>query len=108
MIDQQPTGGEDLDPLNITSFCFSQQHWTEDKSSVLNEQGREVLYMLGPPDDWYHNPKVAPMRVGGMIMLDHDDCPVRDFEGVPKVLSTHIEPWRLEGLRRCTGMTLAE
>lgn len=64
--------------------------------------------MLDAPDDWVHNPKVTPMKHRGMTMLDQDGFPVRGFTGIPRVLSTHIEPFRLEGLRRCTGMTIPE
>jgi len=108
VVDRDPAGGGETDPLNITSYCALQRHWTANKASVLDGQHRRVLHMLEPPEDWVHNPKVAPMKHGEMIMLDQDGFPVRDFPGIPRVLSTHIEPFRLEGLRRCTGMTIPE
>lgn len=107
-IDQNPAGGKDEDPLNITSYCAAQRHWTDDKSTILDERGRQIMHWLDPPDDWVANPKVGRMMFKGMVMIDKDDIPVREFRNVPNTLSTHIEAFRLEGLRRCTGMTLEE
>lgn len=82
--------------------------WTSKKASVLDAQGRKVLCLIDPPDDWVHNPNQYIMVYQDMIMLDADNNPVRAFPEAPLTLSTRTEGWRLEGLRRVLGLTIQE
>lgn len=103
-----PKGGNDSEPLNVTSYCPAQQSWTSDKATVTDSKGRQVLFMIDAPDDFIRNPQVGPMIHKGLIMLDNDEHAVRDFPNVPRCFSNYIEGWHLEGIRRCTGMIITE
>ncbi len=100
--------GKATDLLNITSYCPAQQNWTPDKATVIDSKGRQILFMVDAPNDFVHNPKVGPMIHSGLIMLDNDDHPVRDFPNVPRCFSTALEGWYLESIRRCTEMIITE
>ena len=93
---------------NYTSYSPLTQGWSDDPTSVLDAMGRHVFSMKKRPADWVHNPKYGPLIYSGLIMLDHNDVPVRDIPGVPLTLETQAPPWLLEGLRRSSQMTYAE
>ena len=44
----------------------------------------------------------------GLIMLDPDDNPVKDWPGIPRCFSSKIEGGRIEALRRICGMTIPD
>ena len=64
--------------------------------------------MKDRPVDFKKNASYHPLIINGRILLDHEDCPVRDIPGLPLTLSTKIEPWILEGIRRSLPLGLKE
>lgn len=53
----------------------------------------------GDPGVWVHN---------GLVILDKHDQPVKNYRGIPRVFSTKMEGFRLEGNRRVRGMKIPE
>lgn len=93
---------------SYTSYSPLTRGWTDDPTSVVDSKGRQVFSMKKPPEGWIQNPKYGLLIYNGLVMLDHDDLPVRDIPGLPLTLETHASAWLLEGLRRCTKITIPE
>ena len=93
---------------DYTSYSPLIHSWTTDPTSVVDSKGRHVFSMKKPPEDWIQNPNYSLLIYNGLVMLDHDDHPIRDIPGLPLTLETRAPPWLLEGLRRCTKITIPE
>ena len=93
-----------------TSFSNLTRGWTEDDLwSVVDAKGRHVLLMNQPPADFKAKKvKHEPLKLGGCVLLDGRNKPVRDIPGLPLTLATKIEPWFLIGLRRSLRIDLNE
>lgn len=88
---------------NYTSFSSLTKGWNEDPSSVVDLKGRRVFLMENFPADRAKNVKYGPLMYNGLIMLDHEDNPIRDIPGFPLTLETDLPGWFLGGLKRCTS-----
>ena len=44
----------------------------------------------------------------GLVIIDINNEPMKDFPGAPLALKSNENAWFLEGLRRCFGMTVWE
>lgn len=83
-------------PEDITSFHADQKDWGEDRSCRP-----KVLFQFEAPPNW----KEAKDEVGMMlhenkIVLDPDNRPVRDFKVIPLTVSSKVEGWLMEAIRR--------
>ena len=94
--------------LNYTSYSPVTQDWTSDPASIRDLKGRQVCLMRHPPADWTHNPKTGFLTHEGLVVLDENNRPVKDFPGAPLALSNKVPAYLLEGLRRTFGMTIPE
>ena len=84
------------------------QGWSEDRDTVRDSKGRRVFDMENPPTGWDDDPPYGHLIYNKLIMLDHEDRPVRDIPGLPLTLATTTRGWQLEGLRRCTKIEVNE
>ena len=94
--------------LNYTSYSPVTQGWTSDPASIRDLKGRQVCLMRHPPADWTHNPKTGFLTHEGLVILDENNRPVKNFPGAPLALSNKVPAYLLEGLRRTFGMTIPE
>ena len=95
--------------LNYTSYSPKLQDWTEDPRSIRDSKGRQVCLMRRPPADYKRGPKCEKyLMCSGLVMLNDNNRPIKDYPGVPLTLSNDSPPYVLEGLRRCCGMTVFE
>lgn len=93
---------------DYTSYSPMTQSWTEDLKSVRDYMGRQVLLLPERPVDLEHNPKAPYIMLRGLVMLNTNNRPVKDYPGAPQVMSTHERDIVVEGLRRVCGMTVSE
>lgn len=99
---------------DITTFAsaYGQQHWNfNDRSTwgnIQDSEGNEVLFLLEKPARSKEPESVGYMMHNGLIMLDPDDNPVKDWPGIPRCFSSRIEGGRIESLRRICGMTIPD
>ena len=93
--------------LDYTSYSPITSNWTQDPSSIIDSKGRQVA-LMSRPADWTHNPKTSYLEYEGLVMLDHNNQPVKDYPGAPLTLSTKAPPHLLLGLQRCFGMITEE
>ena len=94
---------------NITSYSPVTRSWTEDPHSIKDSKGREVMYLTARPQDLPHNPKCGYLMCERLVMLDHNNRPIKAYPGAPRTLAADtVEPraFLLEGLRRVLGMTI--
>lgn len=83
-----------------TSCKVEQKSWSvEHLDRIVDEHGAQVFAegyqrMNRKPDPgfWYHDDKV---------LLDYNDRPIRGWPELNKTISTEIEGWRWEAIRRC-------
>ena len=94
--------------MDYTSYSPLTRDWTPDPHSIKDRKGRKVMMLSRPPLDWASNLKTSPLMFEGLIILDINNMPIRDFPGAPLTLKSTEEEWYLEGLRRCFGMTVHE
>lgn len=94
--------------LNYTSYSPITQGWTDDLSSMKDSKGRDTLWLPSPPPDYVHMPKCGYLMFEGLVMLDDNNRPIKDFPGAPLTLETKVPGHLLEGLRRYFGMTHSE
>ena len=103
-----------LSSSDVTSIATEQHqlYWNfHDRASwgnILDHAGNEVMYAVEKP---VTNDPILPepgqyMIYNGLIMLDPDDHPIRDYPGAPRTLSSKVEAGRIEALRRVFGMQL--
>lgn len=94
-----------LDPLDITSNCsaLSQNTWSvstaEDRAKICNTDGVSVMMLSEKPKK---TETVLPPVWGhrGSVVLDQESHPVLNWPQVPHTLSSKLEGWRIEALRR--------
>lgn len=82
-----------------TSFLRAQRDWGFDK----REQYPPISFVFERKDrsnPVYPGNEVPNMRWRGLLVLDHDDKPVRRFSNIPATLSTQAEGGLLEALSR--------
>ena len=74
-----------------TAFLESQRHW----GSVYQQQWPELLYRFRRNN--YKGPDypVGNMHYNGLLVLDGDNHPIRDFVDIPSTLSSAVEDWLL-------------
>ena len=102
----QPSRG--YGKFDITSQCTNQSTWKADVDSVRDPQGRRLLVSdfernentVKDPPNW--------LLPDGTMVIDVNAHPVRWFDGIPKTISSEIEPWRMEGMRAFNGMMVSE
>lgn len=98
--------------LDITSHNQITQGWSDDDpSTVRDSEGRQVLLMSTPPADWMHNPTCGYLMCDGLVMLDQNDRPIKDYPGAPRTMGSKKSQSPaivLEGLRRLLGMTYSD
>ena len=99
---------------DVTTFAsgYGQQHWNvNDRSTwgnIQDSDGNEVLFLLDKPIRGKEPESSGYMMYNGLIMLDPDDNPVKDWPGIPRCFSSKIEGGRIEALRRICGMTIPD
>ena len=94
--------------LDFTSYSPLMLGWSADSDSIQDSKGRQVMMMPQPPKDWSSDVTTKPLIYGGLVILDINNRPIRDFPGAPAALASTENTWFLEGLRRCFGMTVYE
>ena len=96
-------------PPNYTSYSPITQGWNDDNlRSMRDSQGRHAFLMPDPPPDWQHNPYSGYMMYNGLVMLDQNNRPVKDYPGAPLTVSYDAKASLIEGLRRYFGMTYSD
>lgn len=108
-----PDHGGDADDVTSFASALGQQQWNianrDTWSNILDEEDNKVLYLIEKPDRLQDPSEPGRfMMYNGLIMLDPDDHPVRDFPDIPRAFSSKIEGGRIEALRRIYGMTLLD
>ncbi|KAK4695333.1 hypothetical protein P7C71_g2400, partial [Lecanoromycetidae sp. Uapishka_2] len=111
--DITPEHGRDANDVTTFASALGQQHWNlPDRNSwgnIVDHEGNKVLYLIEKPERDQDPPEPGRfMMHNGLIMLDPDDHPVRDFPDVPRAFSSKIEGGRIEAFRRIYGMTLLD
>ncbi len=111
--DIAPEHGGDADDITTFASALDQQHWNiavrDSWGNIVDTEGNKVLYLIEQPDRQQDPPEPGRcMTYDGLIMLDPDNHPVRDFPDVPRAFSSKIEGGRIEALRRIYGMTLLD
>lgn len=104
--DTEPEKGRQA--YDVTSCCTNQMHWTSDRDSVQDPEGRLLLIdgfkrnenTVKDPPDWVLD--------DGTTVIDTNGHAVKWFDGIPKTISSQIEPWRVEGLRALNMMKVIE
>ena len=110
--DIRPDHGDNKN--DITSFAsgYGQQRWNvKDRSTwgnIQDGEGNEVLFLVEKPLRSKEPESSGYMMHNGLIMLDPDDNPVKDWPGIPRCFSSKIEGGRLEAFRRICGMTIPD
>ena len=96
-------------PPNYTSYSPITQGWNDDNLwSMRDSRGRHAFLMPAPPTDWQHNPHSGYLTYNGLVMLDQNNRPVKDYPGAPLTLSYDATASLIEGLRRYFGMTYSD
>ena len=111
--DFDPEHGLDRDDVTSFASALGQQHWNlSDRDSwgnIRDEEGNEVLYLIDKPGREQDPPEPGPfMMYNGLILLDPDNHPVKDFPDVPRVFSSKLEGARIEAFRRIYNMNLLD
>ncbi|CAD6591572.1 MAG: hypothetical protein ASARMPREDX12_005259 [Alectoria sarmentosa] len=94
--------------LNYTSYSPLTQGWIDASDAVRDSKGRQVLSMPARPADLKHNPKCDYLIFEGLVMLDQNNRPIKDYPGVPLTLSKDISDTLIAALRKCLGMTVSD
>ena len=107
-----PDYGEEQGDITTFASAYGQQHWNVNDrltwGNIQDSQGNEVLFLLEKPIRGTEPESSGYMMHNGLIMLDPDDNPVRDWPGVPRCFSSKVEGGRIESLRRICGMTIPD
>ena len=93
---------------NCTSYSPVTRDWTADPRSVRDSKGRQVHLLRSRPADFPQDSDCGYLMCEGLVMLDHNNRPVKEYPGAPRTLSTEIPGWLSESLRRVFGMTYPE
>ncbi|MDI1491615.1 MAG: hypothetical protein OHK93_002824 [Ramalina farinacea] len=94
-----------LDPFDITSNCsaLGQNNWSvatdEDLAKIHDADGVPVMLLSEKPQ---RREPVLPPVWGhrGLVVLDQESHPILNWSQLPHTLSSKLEGWRLEALRR--------
>ena len=107
-----PDHGEAEGDITTFASAYGQQHWNvDDRSTWGNIQdsiGNQVLFLLEKPVRGNEPESSGYMMHNGLVMLDPDDNPVKDWPGIPRCFSSKVEGGRIEALRRICGMTIPD
>ena len=110
--DIRPDHGDIHGDITTFASAYDQQHWNvNDRSSwgnIRDSEGNQVLFLLDKPVRSKEPESSGYMMHNGLIMLDPDDNPVKDWPGIPRCFSSKIEGGRIEALRRICGMTIPD
>ncbi len=83
-----------------TSHMDIQRPWSGDHlETIVDPAGKKVMFDLKRP----RLPKPADpgnWMLDDKVLLDHNNRPVKAWTDLNKTLSTEIEDWRLEAIRR--------
>ena len=93
------------DPLDITSNCsaLGQNTWSvatdEDRAKIQDADGVSVMLLSEKPQ---RREPVLPPVWGhrGLVVLDQESHPILNWPQLPHTLSSKLEGWRIEALRR--------
>ena len=94
--------------VDYTSYSPVTRDWTSDPASVTDSKGRQVHFLPTCPADLQYDPTCGYLKCEGLVMLDHNDRPIKAYPGVPRTLCTETPGWLLESLRRVFGMSYPE
>lgn len=97
--------------LDYTGYSPLTRDWTDDPRSIKDSEGQEVMFLPVRPPHLPHNPKCGYLMCEGLVMLDQDNIPIKEYPGAPRTLATSVEKapgYLLQGLRSILGMTVEE
>ena len=107
-----PYHGEAEGDITTFASAYGQQHWNVDDRStwgnIRDSKGNQVLFLLEKPVRENEPESSGYMMHNGLVMLDPDDNPVKDWPGIPRCFSSKVEGGRIEALRRICGMTIPD
>ncbi|KAK0512895.1 hypothetical protein JMJ35_004912 [Cladonia borealis] len=110
--DVRPDHGEAQGDITTFASAYGQQHWNVDDRStwgnIRDSKGNQVLFLVEKPVRENEPESSGYMMYNGLVMLDPDDNPVKDFPGIPRCFSSKVEGGRIEALRRICGMTIPD
>ena len=110
--DIRPEHGEAEGDITTFASAYGQQHWNVDDRStwgnIRDSKGNQVLFLLEKPVRETEPESSGYMMYKGLVMLDPDDNPVKDWPGIPRCFSSKVEGGRIESLRRICGMTIPD
>ncbi|KAL6713172.1 hypothetical protein ACLMJK_009293 [Lecanora helva] len=104
--DHTPEHGQHED--DVTTFPLVDQigmkHWfffgRDNMGNIVDAEDNQVMLLDEKPETYIMQPRPGCMMYRGKIMLDPDDHPIIDWPGVPRCISSQIEGWRIEAMRR--------
>ncbi|MCJ1267241.1 hypothetical protein MMC22_007126 [Lobaria immixta] len=90
----KPTKGSEA--TDITAFHPDQKDWQEKGANRP-----DVLKVFAKPEN-FANPQynLGFMYFDRFLVIDHEGQPLRPFRGIPLTLSSKLEGWRAEAIRR--------
>ena len=88
------------DPEDITTFHRLWKHWQPSRKDGWSGTQAEVLYRFDKKDYPVPNHPPGYLMHDGMIVLDLDDNPVKDWPELPLCLSSALEGSDIETVRR--------
>ena len=107
-----PDHGEAEGDITTFASAYGQQHWNVDDRStwgnIRDSEENKVLFLLEKPVRGIEPESSGYMMHNGLVMLDPDENPVKDWPGIPRCFSSKVEGGRIEALRRICGMTIPD
>lgn len=93
---------------DYTSYSPITAGWTEDPSSMKDEDGGDTLWLPTRPAGRKHNPDCGYLTYDGRVLLDENNRAIKSYPGAPLTLHSKVPGYFLCGLRRYFGMTHSE
>ena len=81
-------------------------------ATILDRNGNAPL-LVGAEHAGYFPQRPSNMTIkhltyGILTIIDHNNHPVRHYRDMPRVISSEIEAWRIEGFQRTVGVSIPE
>ena len=85
---------------DVTSFLASQKYWDLERDHGWANITNDVLFIFTPLDIAIPTYKVSWLYNDGLVVLDVDNHPIKDYKDIPLTLSSRVEGALVEAIRR--------